>query len=114
MASSVYTANLTIYTGTDFSQDFVFEKTDTNSRFNLTGYSICARMKKAEESKTSIPFTISIIDVANSRIVISMNSTTTSTLKSGKYLYDILFQSPDGKIERIVEGTVDVKRTVSR
>jgi hypothetical protein len=114
MASAVYTVNLTIHTGTDFSQVFVFEGMDSNARLNLSGYQVCAKMRKAEESSTYTSFTTTITDIANARVSLAMSNAVTSTLKPGKYLYDILLQDPSGNIERVVEGLVDVKRTVTR
>ena len=114
MSSTVYTVNLTIYTGIDFNQTFVFEDLNANSRIKLSGYQICAKMRRAEESSTYTSFTVDIIDVVNARINLKMDSATTATLKPGKYLYDILFQDPSGNIERVVEGLVDVKRTITR
>jgi len=114
MSSSVYTVNLTIYTGIDFSQNFTFEGLDSNSALNLNNYQICAKMRKAEQSTTYTSFTIEITDFTNARVRLSMTNAVTSTLKPGKYLYDILLQDPSGNIERVVEGLVDVKRTITR
>lgn len=114
MAASVYTVNLTIHTGIDFSQTFVFEGINSNARLNLAGYQVCAKMRKAEESSTYTSFTTDITDIANARVNLSMTKTTTATLKPGKYLYDILLKDPSNNIERVVEGLVDVKRTVTR
>ena len=114
MSSTVYTVNLTIYTGIDFNQIFVFEGLSTNSRLNLSGYQLCAKMRKAEESSTYTPFNVEIKDVSNARVGLNMTSAVTSALKPGKYLYDILLQDPSGNTERVVEGQVNVKRTVTR
>lgn len=114
MAASVYTVNLTVYTGIDFNQTFVFEGIDSNARLNLAGYQVCAKMRKAEESSSYTTFVTSITDIANARVNLNMTNAVTSTLKPGKYLYDILLQDPSGNIERVVEGLVDVKRTVTR
>ena len=114
MSSVVYTVNLTIHTGTDFSQTFVFEGLDSNARLNLSGYQVCAKMRRAEESSTYTSFTADITDIANARVNLGMSNAVTATLKPGKYLYDILLQDPSGNIERVVEGLVDVKRTVTR
>ena len=114
MTASVYTVNLTIHTGIDFSQTFVFEGINSNARLNLSGHQICAKMRKAEESSTHTSFITDITDIANARVNLSMSKTTTAALKPGKYLYDILLKYPDGSIERVVEGQVNVKRTVTR
>ena len=114
MSSSVYTVNLTIYTGIDFAQNFIFEGLDSNSALNLNNYQICAKMRKAEESSTYTPFVASIININEGIVRIELANAVTSTLKPGKYLYDILLQDSSGNIERVVEGQVNVKRTVTR
>ena len=43
-----------------------------------------------------------------------MVSTETINLKPGKYFYDILLNSPAGTTSRAVEGTVLVKKSVTR
>jgi len=43
-----------------------------------------------------------------------MLSTVTSGLKAGKYFYDLLLNSPSGTTTRAVEGTVLVKKAVTR
>jgi len=42
-----------------------------------------------------------------------MGSTVTGSLKAGKYFYDLLLNK-SGEITRVVEGTVLVKKSVTR
>ena len=110
-----YVSNLVIYTGTDFEQTFVFEDTQTNSAMDLTNYNGCAQMKRYESSLKTADFTVSFgNDPTTGRVTISMLSTVTSGLKAGKYFYDVLLNSPTGTVTRAVEGTVLVKKAVTR
>lgn len=110
-----YTSNLVIYTGTDFDQTFVLEDTQSNSVMDLTGYSGCAQMKRYESSLKTADFTVTFSnDRTTGRVTISMNSTTTDGLKAGKYFYDLLLNSPTGTTTRAVEGTVLVKKSITR
>ena len=110
-----YTSNITIYTGTDFAQTFVLEDSQSNSVKDLTGYNSCAQMKRYESSLKTADFTVAFAnDRTTGRITISLNSTETSALKAGKYFYDILLNSPEGLTERVVEGTVLVKKSITR
>jgi hypothetical protein len=110
-----YTTNLVIYTGTDFEQTFVLEDDQTNSALNLTGYSGCAQLKRYESSSKAADFTITFAnDRTSGRVTISLNSTTSATLKPGKYFYDLLLNSPTGTTTRVVEGTALVKKSVTR
>ena len=110
-----YTTNLTIYTGTDFAQTFVLEDNQSNSVKDLTGYNACAQMKRYESSRKTADFTIAFAtDRKQGRITISLTSTETADLKAGKYFYDLLLNSATGTTERVVEGTVHVKKSVTR
>ena len=110
-----YISNLTIYTGTDFAQTYVLEDSQSNSIKDLTGYSACAQMKRYESSQKTEDFTIAFAnDRTSGRITISLNDTETGALKAGKYFYDLLLNSPTGLTERVVEGTVLVKKSITR
>ena len=43
---AVYVSNLTVNTGTTFSQIFTLESADTNSATDLTGFTASAQMRK--------------------------------------------------------------------
>ena len=43
---AVYVSNLTVNTGTTFSQIFTLESADTNSATDLTGFTATAQMRK--------------------------------------------------------------------
>lgn len=110
-----YTSNITIYTGTDFAQTFVLEDNQSNSVKDLTGYSACAQMKRYESSQKTEDFTISFSsDRTDGRLTMTLNDTETGALKAGKYFYDILLNSPTGLTERVIEGTILVKKSITR
>jgi len=113
---TVYTTNIVIHTSTDFEQTFVFENEESNSALNLTGYSGCAKLKKYESSTPAANFDVTVTNTELGKVRISMGSTTTATLKPGKYFYDLLLKSPVGitSITRVVEGTALVKKSVTR
>ena len=112
---TVFTANIVIYTGTDFAQTFVLEDAASNSIKDLTGYVGCAQIKRYESSSKSAEFTVGFSnDPTTGRVTIEMLSSVTETLKAGKYFYDILISSPNGVTERVIEGTAIVKKAVTR
>ncbi len=112
---TVFTANIIIYTGTDFAQTFVLEDSASNSIKDLTGYVGCSQIKRYESSNKSADFTVAFAnDRTTGRISIEMLSGVTETLKAGKYFYDILISSPSGVTERVIEGTAIVKKSVTR
>ena len=112
---TVFTANIIIYTGTDFAQTFVLEDSASNSVKDLTGYVGCSQIKRYESSNKSADFSVAFAnDRTTGRISIEMLSGVTETLKAGKYFYDILISSPNGITERVIEGTAIVKKAVTR
>lgn len=112
---TVYVSNIIIHTGTDFEQTFLLEDSQTNSALNLTGYEGCAQLKKYESSNKSVDFTV---DFGNNRLTgrvsLNLNAQVSSSIKPGKYFYDILLKKPDGTTTRVVEGTALVKKSVTR
>ena len=110
-----YTTNLVLYTGTDFDQTFVLEDAQSNSIKDLTGFKGCAQMKRYESSLKTADFTVAFAnDRTTGRVTISLLAADTLNLKPGKYFYDLILNSPTGTTTRAVEGTVLVKKAVTR
>ena len=113
--SATYTANLVIYTGTDFTQSFILEDSQSNSLKDLTGYNGCAQMKRYESSLKTADFSVGFAnDRTSGKVTVSIGASDTAALKAGKYFYDLLLNSPTGTTSRAVEGTILVKRSVTR
>ena len=94
---------------------FVLEDAKSNSLMNLTGYTACAQMKRYESSLKTGDFTVTFAnDRTTGKVTVSMGATHTVNLKAGKYFYDLLLNSPTGTTSRAVEGTVLVKKAVTR
>jgi len=101
---AIYVANITIPGGADFQQTFFLESTE-NTPLNLTGYTGYAKLKKSPASlKTSATFIVSFPNRTDGRVKISLGSTITSSLKPGRYCYDVLLDSGTAKT-RVVEGS---------
>ena len=110
-----YTSNLVIYTGTDFDQTLGLEDVQSNSVKDLSGFTACAQMKRYESSLKTAEFTIAFAnDRKTGRVSISLLAADTTNLKPGKYFYDLILNSPTGTTTRAVEGTVLVKKAVTR
>ena len=113
---AVYVANLQVNQGTDFSQTFNLANTIGDTSFNLTGYTIAAKMKKhagaADSSATS--FTDSIDNAANGPISLALTDTQTSALKAGRHVYDIVITNTSSTLKtRVIEGSVLVREGVT-
>jgi hypothetical protein len=113
--AAVYVNNLIVNSGADFSQSFTLEGIDTNSAFDLTGYEVEAQMRKWAGSSTATPFTANIEVPSNAgRILLSLTSTQTTSLKPGRYVYDVVITSEFGVKNRVIEGMVLVTEGVTR
>jgi hypothetical protein len=55
-----------------------------------------------------------VIDAPKGQITIQASAETTSTILSGKYVYDLELISPDGGVERLVMGSFTVRGEVTR
>lgn len=109
--AAVYVSNLIINVGSDFSQSFTLQSSDSNSAFNLSNYTVESKMRKWSGSSSAITFNAEIYDPAYlGRILISLNSTTTLSIKPGRYIYDVIVTNQsDGSKNRVIEGTVLVR-----
>ena len=110
---AVFSTNLTIHTNTDFEQTFVLEDGNSNSALNLTGYTGACRIRKYHSSSLAGSFSVSFANPTTGKVKITMTSNLTNNLKAGKYFYDLLLNNGT-TVERVIEGEVLVKRTVTR
>lgn len=105
--------NLVIEQGTDFEAEFNISD-ELGNPLNLTNYTIISTLKKSFYSKTSVSFNTLIYDAQNGIIKISMPYTTSSTLKGGRYVYDVVIVANNtGLKRRVLEGVVTVTEGVS-
>lgn len=111
---SVYVSNITIPVGADFNQTFILSNSFGNS-LNLSGYTASSVLKKhPNSSKTSAVFDITFIEPRlTGQIRISLASSITSQLKSGRYCYDVLVDDGNGERTRVVEGSALVTAGVT-
>ena len=110
---AVFSTNLTIHTDTDFEQTFVLENSNSNSALDLTGYTGACRIRRYHSSSLAGSFSVSFPNRLTGKVKIEMASNLTKDLKAGKYFYDLLLNNGT-TVERVIEGEVLVKRTVTR
>ena len=111
---AVYVSNLTVNTGTTFSQIFTLESADTNSATDLTGFTASAQMRKHPGSSSATDFTTSIINATAGRIRVGLTTSQTSVLKPGRFMYDVLITDTQGEVTRVLEGSVLVREGVTK
>ena len=106
-------ANLVIDQGSTFSVDLTLQD-ENGDALLLAGYTANSQMRKWYTSSTpAATFTIYLNDVTGV-ITLSLDSSTTSNLTAGRYVYDVLLNSGAGVKSRIIEGIVTVLPSVTR
>lgn len=109
---SVYVRNLTINTHVDFSENLELIQLG-GSPTNLTGFSLQSQMRRHPDSSTAYDFTIGITSATEGKITLSMTDATTSTIKPGRYVYDLMLTRPNTEKVIALEGQVLVRAGVS-
>jgi len=107
--SAVYVSNLVINTYADFSEIFTLEDSASNSALNLTGYDVASQMRKHPASSTAVSFATTVYNASTGQIRIGLSTSQTSSIKPGRYVYDVIIKDPVGITKRVVEGMVLVR-----
>ena len=111
---AVYVSNLTVNTGTTFSQIFTLESADTNSATDLTGFTASAQMRKHPGSSSATDFSTQIINATGGRIRVGLTTSQTASLKPGRFMYDVLITDTSCEVTRVLEGSVLVREGVTK
>jgi hypothetical protein len=111
---AVYVSNLVINAGADFNQSFTLESYSNNSPLNLIGYTISSQLRKHSGSSNYIDFNSEIVNSTAGQIQIGLASSITSTIRPGRYVYDIVVTNYDGLKSRVVEGMVLVREGATK
>ena len=110
-----YGVNLTIYGGADFETTFNVTN-NSNTAFNLSGYSGSAAISKSVAVGATLgvttSFSVGITSAAGGKIKISLGSTSTRNLDQGRYMYDVVVSS-GSTLYTLVNGNVMVVPAVS-
>lgn len=112
--ASVYVNNLVINSGSDFSQTFTLEDPSTNSAFDLSLYTVSSQLRKWAGSSTAVNFNAVIEIALEGKINISLTNTQTTSLKPGRYVYDVVITDSGGQKNKVIEGMVLVREGVTR
>ncbi len=112
---AVQVINFPIEQGTDFSLSLTLKS--NGAPIDLSDYEFSASMKKHYSAETSYDFDIEKQEpLANGRLIIGMASSITSTIKPGRYVYDVLATVGIGTTSttsKYFKGTIIVEGTAS-
>lgn len=112
---AVYELNgITIEKGTDFDATFVILNEDGSPLGINSSFSAVSKLRKYPSSPTEYPFDV-YLDDSTSEVTISMASTITSQLPSGRCYFDVLltYGFNETTTKKYVKGSVIVEDTVS-
>jgi hypothetical protein len=105
--------NFTINQGASFKFEFSLSNADGSPR-DLSDSVVRAQLRKAFASRTSVAFTVDLLDPEEGTIQLTMSPETTSTIRDGRYVYDVLLMPTDEEAIRVLEGIVVVLPGVTR
>lgn len=105
-------ANLVIDQGTTFSADLALTD-DNGDVLNMFGYTANSQMRKWYTSSNPSATFVTSINVDTGTISLSLDSSNTSSLVAGRYVYDVEIDNGT-VVSRIVEGIVTVTPQVTR
>lgn len=106
-------SNLAIDQGTTYTVT-ISVTDDTGSARNLAGYTGRAHLKRSYYTNTNTAFTVTIDNPSEGEIDLSLTANQTSTLKAGRYVYDLELVSNTNSVERVVEGIVTIYPEVTK
>ena len=106
------TAYLDIDQGSDFVTEMTLEN-DDGTPMNLSGFTVKSQFRKSYDSATGYTFVTNITDVTNGKFTLSLSGITSSTIKSGRYLYDVEVYNSISKM-RVVEGVITINPEITK
>lgn len=109
----VYVSNIVINTGSEFSQVFNLESSDSNTPLNLSSYDVKSQLRKYPNSSSYVEFQSTILDAVSGAIQIKLPADV--YLKPGRYVYDIIIiEGLTSSRTRVVEGMALVREGVTK
>ena len=71
-------------------------------------------MRKHPTSSGVTTFTASIYSASDGQIKLGLSTTTTASLKEGRYMYDVVLTDTSNVMSRVLEGSVMVTKGVTQ
>lgn len=104
--------DLELYKG-DYFPFRLLLKDSTGAPLNLTGYTARSQIRDYIDSTVVFEFATSIVPTEGA-VDIMLNSTTSSGLAPGSYIWDVQLTNPDGNTRTYIAGDVKVYDEVTR
>lgn len=100
--------NLSIDQSAEFEINFDLHD-ELGDELDVTNYISFASMKPWYTYGNTYSFTTTLV---TGKLTLSMDTTATSVIPAGRYVYDATLEHTDGSRMRVVEGNVDVQPKV--
>lgn len=101
--------------GTNFNTTVTLTDDLTNAPINITGYTFRSQMRRSYYSANATAnITCSIVNAVTGVVGMNLSSNVTSTIKAGRYLFDLEATDTNGSVQRVVEGIITVTPEVTR
>lgn len=108
------TAYLDVDQGSDFTVIIDLEN-DDSTPMDIRSVQIYSQFRKSYNSSTAYNFTCEIIDGANGKFSMKLPGSVSSTIRPGRYLYDVeLYNSINNTKSRVVEGIVTINPEITK
>ena len=107
-------AKLTAYAGATFSLSLTCQD-DAGDPVDLTGYTARGSVReKATSTTETLDLAPTIPTPSNGVILISVADETTAAITAGRYVFDIVLDTPTGDVVRVFGGTLLFKNQVTQ
>jgi hypothetical protein len=107
------TAYLDIDQGSDFTTEIELEN-DDGTPMSLANSLVYSQFRKSYGSTTAFQFTAEISDALHGKFKLSLPGVVSSTIKPGRYLYDVELLFSGQRKLRVVEGIVTINAEITR
>jgi hypothetical protein len=88
---------------------------DDGTSINVAGYVFNGQIRKSYYSTSrTAELTITITNEAAGKVMISLTAPTTSSIKPGRYVYDVKMTDTSNTVTRILEGIVTITPQVTK
>jgi hypothetical protein len=100
--------------GTDYQTNMDLKR-DDGTPMSVAGYSFTGQIRKSYYSTNpTANLVITAIDAPNGNLSLTMNSSVTTNIAPGRYVYDVKMMDTSNVTIRIMEGIITVTPQVSR
>lgn len=107
------TADLDIDQGSDFVVTMDLQN-DDETPMNLNGFQVYSQFRKSYMSAIGHNFTAQVLNAATGKIQLTLTGTYSSSIRAGRYLYDVELVSQTGVKTRVVEGIVTINPEITK